>query len=49
MLNYKNYLKDINIILYFINPFMVHYHYYHKTIQVNNIQHILDIHLQKLF
>ena len=48
-LNYKNYLKDININLYFINPFMVYYHHYHKTIQVNNIQHILDIHFQKLF
>ena len=46
-LNYKNYLKDININLYFINQIMVKY--YHKIPSYMEHRNLLYIRFQKLF
>lgn len=46
-LNYKNYLKDININLYFINPIIVQSN--HKITSYMEHCNLLYIHFQKLF
>lgn len=46
-LNYKNYLKDININLYFINPIIVQSN--HKISSYMEHRNLLYIHFQKLF
>ena len=46
-LNYKNYLKDININLYFINPIIVQSN--HKIPSYMEYRNLLYIRFQKLF